>query len=120
MAKVTLKNGLLSMQGWGKFGKPNGVGEFWAGWSEFGDENEHAGYHKRQWNRHGKCRSLTKFFWPVVHITGPAIARKTAFRNGVTAWHALTDSERLVYNKKRYPFSQSGFNRYMSKYLKSH
>lgn len=120
MAKVTPTTGLFALAEWGKFGKPNGVGEIWPGWSEMGDWEPRAGYYKRQWNGHAKCKTRTRFYWPKKHTSGPGFDRYTIFRNGVTAWHALTDEERLVYNNLRYPFSQTGFNRFMSKYLKSH
>lgn len=120
MAKVTPTTGLFALQEWGKFGKPNGVGEFWAGWSELGDWEPRAGYYRRQWNGHVKCKSRMKFYFKIASGSEAETHRRDVFRDGVTAWHALTDSERLVYNNLKYPSAQSGFNRFMTKYLKSH
>lgn len=117
MAKVTLQNGLLSLGARGKFGKPNEVGETWCGWSELGDYNPRAGYYQYHWNQVGKYYNKAKFYWNPPHITDLAIAWKNIFKAGVIAWHALTDEERLAYNKIKYPFAQSGFNRFMTKYL---
>ena len=39
------------------------------------------------------------------------------FRQGVTMWHSLTTKDKEHYNKLRYPERQSGFSRFMSRYL---
>jgi hypothetical protein len=118
MAKVTLQNGLLSLGARGKFGKPNEVGEIWCGWSELGDYNPRAGYYQYHWNQHAKYYNKSKFYWNPPHTTEVALAWKAVFASGVQAWKDLTDQERLDYNNLKYPSAQSGFNRFMTKYLK--
>jgi hypothetical protein len=120
MAKVTLQNGLLSLGARGKFGKPNGLGEIWLGWSELGEDNIRAGYYQYHWNQRGKYFNKARFYWNPPHTTEAAIAWKTVFAGGVQAWKDLTDEERLAYNRLKYPTAQSGFTRFMSKYLKDH
>ena len=42
---------------------------------------------------------------------------RAVFANGVSEWHSLTTFEKEYYNKLKYPRGQSGFTRFMSKYL---
>lgn len=120
MAKVTIQNGLMSLGARGKFGKPNGIGETFLGWSELGDDNPRAGYYQYHWNGYAKYYNRCKFWEHVIHTSELAMARKAIFRDGVNAWKALTDNEKLVYNRLKYPYAQTGFTRFMSKYLKEH
>ena len=108
----------MSLGARGKFGKPNEVGETWCGWSDLGDYQPRAGYYQYHWNGIGKYYNKCKFYWPAKHVSGPGYDWNIVFKNGVTAWHALTDNERLAYNELKYPPAQSGFNRFMSRYLK--
>jgi hypothetical protein len=48
------------------------------------------------------------------------ISWQQVFANGVASWHDLTTLQKLYYNRLRYPTGQSGFTRYMSKYLGEH
>jgi hypothetical protein len=45
---------------------------------------------------------------------------RAIFADGVQAWKDLTTGERLYYNSLRYPTGQSGFTRFMSKYMSDH
>ena len=47
------------------------------------------------------------------------LAQRALYSAGVLAWHGLTDEERLAYNNLKYPPAQTGFNRFMSRYLKT-
>ena len=118
MAKVTLQNGLMSLGARGKFGKPNKLGTHWLGWTELGEDNDRAGYYQYHWNQHAKYYNKSVFYWNPPHTTETALAWKAVFAIGVQAWKDLTDAERLVYNNLKYPKAQTGFTRFMSKYLK--
>jgi hypothetical protein len=120
MAKVDAFSGLYSLQARGKFGKPNKLGTHWLGWTLLGDDCDKAGYYQHHWNQHQKYWNRSRFYWNPPHTTGPAMALKGIFANGVTAWKALTDEQKLYYNKLKYPARRSGFNRFMREYLKSH
>lgn len=120
MAKITLKNGLYSLGARGKFGKPNQLGEHWLGWTELGDYEPKAGYYQWHYNGFGYYWNRSKFYWNPKHTTEACVARNNIFADGVQAWKDLTDNERLYYNSLKYPYAQTGFTRFMSKYLKEH
>jgi hypothetical protein len=48
------------------------------------------------------------------------IAWRDIFAGGVSTWHGLTTSEKQYYNTLKYPSRQSGFTRFMSKYMSDH
>ncbi len=48
---------------------------------------------------------------------GQRIVRKT-FGDAVRTWQSLTDDEQLKYNKKAYRLKLSGYNHYISLYMK--
>ena len=50
--------------------------------------------------------------------TAGRLAQRAIYSQGIQAWKYLTDEERIAYNELKYPLSQTGFNRFMSKYLK--
>ena len=118
MAKVTDKNGVFSLGVRGKLGKPNGLGETWLGWTELGEDNIRFGYYQYHWNGIGKYYNKAKFYWNPPHTTDKYIAWTTLFGQGVSDWHDLSDEDKLAYNELKYPPAQSGFNRFMSRYLK--
>jgi hypothetical protein len=47
------------------------------------------------------------------------LAQRENYLSGVLTWNALTPEQKLVYNVMKYPPAQTGFNRFMSRYLKS-
>lgn len=101
-----------------KVGKPNGFGEIRFGWSEFGDSDSMAGYYQRRHTRSGIKICRMRHYWPRQN-PGPAeAARRANFAAGVAAWKALPDETKEMYNNTEYPVGQSGFNRYMSKWMK--
>lgn len=63
---------------------------------------------------------LLKHYWPKNTETEKRRAWRNIFADGVQAWKDLTTSERLYYNELKYPTGQSGFTRFMSKYLSEH
>lgn len=119
MAKVNAFTGLYSLQARGKYGEPNGFGLTKFGWSHFGVYNLKAGYYQLHRNPKTKHWIRAKHYWNPPHTTEKALAWKDKFRTGVSLWHALAPIEKLAYNKRRYPYAQSGFTRFMSEYLKS-
>lgn len=58
------------------------------------------------------------FYYPDQPETPARLARWQKFRNGVSAWQALTPGEKEIYNRKAEGFNYEGFNFFMSKFLK--
>lgn len=68
----------------------------------------------------GTERRLTtrmKHYYPTNPQTEAQQNWRAIFANGVAEWHSLTAEEKLYYNRLKYPARQSGFTRFMSKYL---
>lgn len=58
------------------------------------------------------------YFIPVQPGTPAQLAWWQVFRNGVVQWHALSPAQEKVWNNKAKRWKMSGFNHFMSKYLK--
>jgi hypothetical protein len=103
----------------GRLGRPNGVGLIKAGWSRYGEFMADAGIYRRdgRWNKqrivrcvHYKCQNLQKEKQQIW---------RGNFRNGVTAYHALDAGARAIFEKEATKHRMSGFNWYMSRYLRN-
>lgn len=126
----------------GRIGKPLTYGEKIFGTIEYGsDYSEHsphqygvAIYATHQYGeslefsgiyqtRHIKGKSETsrmKFSEPKYQDQPKKVIRQGIFRAGMSAWHALTESERLAYHSKGTKCRMHGHNVFLKKYLKSH
>lgn len=118
MAVVGAFEGLLSLEFNQKFGLPNGFGLIQFGWSEFGDDNERAGYYQTRPRPGGRILVKTRHYWPVQNPGSAEIARREHFADGVASWQALAPAEKQLYNDMQYPSGQSGFNRFMSYWMR--
>ena len=59
------------------------------------------------------------YYKPAQPVTPARLARWKKFRNGVLAWQALSPVQKGTWNKLGDMFNYEGFNRFMSKFLKS-
>lgn len=113
-----IKDG-LSLRIAGKAGRPQFMGLSWFGRSHFGYYYKYAGYYNLRRKKGGNIISKTVFYYPPQANTAPQIARQNVFRDGVSAWHALDDNTKKIYNQRKYKRGRSGFNRFMTEYLKN-
>lgn len=78
----------------------------------------------------GKLGNFVYYFWgedylkrayvkPVQPWTALQLTRAQKFRNGVMAWQALTVPQKEAYNVRADPLKMSGFNLFMSEYMKA-
>ncbi len=69
----------------------------------------------------GPTRRIVKnrFYIPANPRTVPQQARRTVYANGVTAWQALTNPQKAIYNERAKGKPYSGYNLYMQEYLRS-
>ncbi len=118
MALVTEKTGLHSDSYTGKFGEPDGYGHAIFARSRYGLNMIQAGVYQRQMGKKGKVLSRHRDNWPTNNRLENQQAWRAIFRNGKQAWDLLDSETKQEYNNMRYPPKQSGFNRFMSKYLK--
>lgn len=120
MSINTVKDGIPCLSIAGKYGLPNGLGEHILGWSQLGDVNKYSGYYQRRSSKKGTTFTRCRPYWNAPHTTQRAVEVKNNFATGVLAWHALSNEEKLYYNRLKTPWAQSGFTRFMSKYLREH
>lgn len=102
----------------GKLGRPWGL-PYWLGWTLLGGPIVEVGYYQRRHRKRGRMISLARHYWPVYQNSVATQAVRDKFRDGVTAWHALTLSQKKFYNDKVYPVAGTGFTRFMSEWLRS-
>lgn len=60
------------------------------------------------------------FYTPTNPQTVPQQANRQKLTNAVTAWQALTPTQKAVYNKNAIGKEMSGYNLFLSEYLYSH
>lgn len=118
MAVVTEFEGLYSIKFTKKVGLPNGFGWIRPGWSVFGDSNVFSAYYQTRPRPKGFIHVKMKPYWPNNPQTAPQQAHRATFAEGVEAWHALDAPTKQYYNDLQYPDGRSGFNRFMSLWLR--
>lgn len=101
-----------------KLGWPWGFGKIWFGVSRFGDDFPLNGIYQRRPTKTGQIFVRENFYWPIDTITAEREAVRLNFANGVSAWQALTDEEKEEYRARQYPLHMSGYNRFLSLWLK--
>jgi len=70
---------------------------------------------------HGKIWQIReKHFEPKFQNQPNKVARQNVMRDGMIAWHALTDAQRLAYHKKGTKLRMHGHNVFIRQYLRSH
>jgi hypothetical protein len=119
MVVVTINQGLLSDDFRGKFGEPVFFGGAIFGKSRWGDNEHRAGVYQKQMGAKKKVLSLHRDNFPTNNRTENQQAWRAVFHDGKIAWDALDTETKQEYNSMRYLPGQSGFNRFMSKYLKA-
>lgn len=113
-----------------RLGKPNMCGWFMCGWSECGDDNPVSGVYQqrrhRRWNGAGGFISekrplnfVMKPAWPVQPPSAARDAQQAKFKTALAMWQALTEEEKLVYNRNANRRSKRGYDVFMSETLKS-
>jgi len=117
---VDLKQGVHSIEVRGRLGKPNLFGEVYCGWSQFGDENVSAGYYQRRPRPCGQIIVRMRHYFPDCGHTERQEEVRGIFADGVSAWKALSESEKQVWNMMKWPRRMSGFCRHQRQYLKDH
>lgn len=104
----------------GAIGRPNCFGETYFGWSDFGDENDFAGFYQRRPRATGQIIVKMKHYWPTNRQHKDQQVWRGVFADGVAAWQSLTDEQKLEWKQKKYPRNMLGFHRFMRQYLKTH
>ncbi len=72
---------------------------------------------RRTW--HGMQPTVRRAVWPKKENIGKNDVYNQRFKNAILAWHALTQEQKDIYNKLKYPRRMQGVNRFIRQYIKS-
>lgn len=118
MVVVAWKDRWLCMELRGKMGRPIELGNFWLGLSELGDQNPMSGVWQRRKRKKGQIIVKMKYGVPPYVNTPIQRSRRSKFASAITAWNSLDVDEQIKWNKKSSPKGMSGYNRFISWYMK--
>ena len=119
MVVVNPKDRWLCLELRGKIGRPIEIGNMWLGLSELGDQNPMSGVWQRRKRKTGQLIVKMNYCMPPYTNSIPQQNRRTKFRNAILAWNALTPDVQILWNKKKSPWGMSGYNRFISVYMKT-
>lgn len=125
----------------GKIGRPTEYGRRRYGWVHFGQEQPiegptQYGYcryggsgYGEAWNRWGIYRVMSvkehqvnvkeRFYIPHNPQTEAQQANRNKFKDAISAWYALTDEEKEVYNERAKGKNMTGYNIFVKEYMLS-
>ena len=108
-----------------KIGSDSGrFGLFMFGDYEFGDQNsigkDYHGVYQMRHCKEGILAIKMRFQKTREEVpTAPRVANWTKFANAITAWQALTDEQKAVYNQRAKGTTKTGNNIFISEYMLS-
>lgn len=118
MGKLTTPQKIISLQTRGRFGRPSSYGKAHFGFNLLGADDSLAGVYQKATFADGRAISLRPFYWPSNPQTAPQQARRTLFQEGVSAYRALTEEELAVINEAGRRRRMTGYNYFLSKWLR--
>jgi len=108
-AKVKGICGLTGMIGFNRIGK-----------FATGSENNAAGIYRIKPGRRSNTNVKMNFYTQWKERTVNQIAAATTFKNGMTAWSALTEEEKEGYNERAIKYKIEGVNLFIREWMRSH
>lgn len=115
---MSVIGGLKSIHSHQSFGLPNGYGKGIYGRSKYGDFNPIAGIYRNFVFNKKRYQIKTDFYPYVITNTESQEVIRTKFKNAMSAWQALSESEKAVYKKRCIGRHMSGHNLYISEFMK--
>lgn len=110
---------LRSVRASQKFSEMTGYGGELYGAFPYGWYNENAGIYRVRHYQGKIYHEKLKFYPYVITHTFGQNAQRAKYTAGYTAWRALSDSEKLVYNKRAIGRHYFGYHLFMKEYLKA-
>lgn len=120
MSKLTTPQKVISFQTRGRFGRPGSFGRVLFGYNIIGLEDSLCGIYQKATFATGREISIRPFYFPTDTRSAPQLARRAIFQAGVSAYRALTPLELDAINRKGKARRMTGYNFFLSKYLRSH
>jgi hypothetical protein len=119
MVVVDWKQRGLSLEARGRYGEPCGVGDMWLGFSSVGEFDDMQGVYQKRPRKKGQIFVRMKYAIDPNNYSAVRQANRDKFRNAIIAWNALSFEDQILWNKKTYPAHCSGYNRFISAYMKA-
>lgn len=119
MAVIGWKERAYSLGVRGKIGKPDTVGDFWLGYSDLGYQNSFSGIYQSRPRKTRRIFVKMKYCIPPQPRTSKQQGGRIKFGLAIDSWNNQTFETQVLWNKKRYPYHMSGYNRYLSNFLKT-
>jgi len=119
MVVVGWKDRAYSLGIRGKIGKPDAVGDFMLGYSDLGYQNKFSGVYQSRPRKTGRIWVKMRYSLPPDTYSAIKQANREKFALAVASWNNLSFSEQVVWNKIKYPYHMSGYNRFISWYMKN-
>ncbi len=118
MAVITRPQDIKSLEIRKTLGLPNQCGNFWFGRSKLGDHFREAGIYQKRHRKRGQIFVRMKHYYPSNPRSIPQQANRALFATAIALWNAKTLEEQMVWNKMKKIKGKSGYNRFVSQYLK--
>jgi hypothetical protein len=120
MVLIETPDKLISFEARKKLGVPNQYGQIVYGVSDYGVKNNYAGIYQMRPRTSGRVAVRMNFYAPPETALRIANPRRGVFANAVSAWQALSTSQKEVYRVKSWGKHMSGYNVFLHEFLISH
>ena len=101
-----------------KLGFSQDYGHALFGYAEFGADNPYAGIYRKYTNDKKNHLIKMRHYVPSYSNTEAIQASRASFTSAIIAWRALDADEKLFYEKWGKKYRMSGYNKYISEYMK--
>lgn len=118
MARLSAEQKVVALETRGRFGRPSSFGRAHFGFNLLGQDDSLCGIFQKATFADGRAISIRPFYWPSNPQTPAQVARRTLFQEGVSAYRALTPEQLIAINEEGKRRGMSGYNLFLSKYLR--
>jgi hypothetical protein len=119
MAIVDAYEQFESITAKGNFGFPHGYGLLFLGWSRYGYEDPKAGIYRERPSANGRILVRNKHYYKSDTPSPAQLVLRAKFASAVATWQALSPTQKMEWEYRQYPKNMSGYNRFISLWLKS-
>ena len=119
MVFPTMNTSPLSIRPRKRLGHPTYYGRGTYGVTHYGVRNERYGIYQQRHCSDGLRTVKMRFYWPHYSQSEAIVASRNKFAAAIAAWQLLTTEQKAVYNRRAIGKHKSGYNIYISEYMKS-
>lgn len=119
MGRLTKEQQAVALETRGRWGRPSSYGRAHCGFNLLGADDSLAGIYRKATFADGRAISIRPFYWPRNPQTPTQQARRELFQAGVSAYRALTPEQLADINTKGKARGLTGYNYFLSKWLRA-